>query len=67
MYNIEQVPPINTTMSWYVDIQKKLEHNTLPLYLSIKHKREICLKALSYQLVHGVIFWKHHNGALVDV
>jgi len=48
MYNIEQVTPTNVTMSWYIDVQQYLEHDTLPSHLFAKQKREIHLKALSY-------------------
>lgn len=63
MYNIEHVPQSMSTMPWYEYLRKFLEHGTLPSYLSNKQKREISLKSLSYQLFHGVIFLKHHNGS----
>lgn len=49
----------------YGELQKFLEHITIPSHLSSKQKMEICLKALSWQLVHGVLFWKHHNGVML--
>lgn len=37
----------------------------LALTLIDKKKMEICLKYLSYQLVHGVLFQNYHNGVLL--
>jgi len=31
MYNVEKFPPTSTTTSWYADIRKYLEHDTLLL------------------------------------
>lgn len=65
MYNIEHVPLSMSIAPWYFYLWKFIEHDTFPMHLSNKQKREIHLKSLSYQLVHGVIFRKNHNGVLL--
>lgn len=64
-YNLEKIPPKGSIATWYSNIWQYLKHGTLPAHLSNKKEREIFLKALSYQLIHGVIFRKHHNGVLL--
>jgi len=65
MYNIDHVPQSTSIAPCYVDLRQFLDHGTLLSHLSNKQKREIYLKYLSYQLVHGFIFQKHHNGVLL--
>lgn len=65
MYNVEQVAQSSSIAPWCLDIRQFLENNTLATQLLNKQKREIRLKSLSYQLVHGVLFIKHHNGVFL--
>lgn len=48
-----------------MDVRKYLEQDTMPSHFSTRQKREIILKALSYQLVHRALFRKHHTKVLL--
>ena len=62
MYSVKRASPTIITTSWYIDMRQYLEHDTIPSHLSARKKRALKLKELSYQMVHGVLFRKHHNG-----
>lgn len=65
MYNVEQLPQTKSIAPWYSNICQFLEHDTLPMRLLNKQKREIRLKYLYYQLIHRIIFRKHHKNVLL--
>jgi len=52
--------------SWYTVVRQYLRHGTIPSQFSIKQKRELRLKALAYQLVHGVLYRKKSNGVFLS-
>eukprot|EP00253_Pinus_taeda_P028901 PITA_28901 len=65
MHDIRQATPTEDRTSWYEDVRQYLEHDTIPSHLSIRQKRAFRLKALAYQLVHGVLYRKHCNGVFL--
>lgn len=65
MHNVEQASPTTSTNSWYMDVRKYLDHDIMPSHFSACQKRALKLKALSYQLVHGVLFRIYHNEVLL--
>jgi len=56
MYNVERVSPTINMKYWYRDVRQYLKHGTVPSHFSTWKKRALRLKALSYQLVHEVLF-----------
>jgi len=65
MYNVEWASPTTPMKYWYTNVHQYLEHGTMPSKFSTQKKRALWIKALSYQLVHGVLLRKHHNGVLL--
>lgn len=65
MYDVRRATPTEDSTSWYADVPQYLEHNTVPSHFYIKQKRSLHLKALAYQLVHGVLYRKHSNRVLL--
>lgn len=65
MYDVVRAPPTINENSCYVDVHQYLEQCTIPSHLSITQKRELCLKDLAYQLVHGLLYKKHSNEMLL--
>lgn len=65
MYNIEWASPAIEINYWYMDVHQYLEHGTISYHFSTWKKRTLRLKALSYDLVYGVLFRKNHNGVLL--
>jgi len=65
MYNVEQASPTTNTNSWYTYVHQYFKSDIVPSYFSSWLKRALKLKELSYQLVHGVLFKKHHNRVLL--
>lgn len=61
MYNVEWASPTKNKNSWYMDVRQYIKNNIVPSHFSTQHKRAFRLKELSYQLMHGVLFRKHHN------
>lgn len=65
MYNIERASPTIIINYCYMDVHQDLKHGTIPSHFSTWQKRALRIKALSYRLVHGVLFRKLHNGVLL--
>jgi len=65
MYDTRQETPTEYGTSWYIDVCQYLEHETIHSHISIRYKRELCLKALAYQSVDGVLHRKHSNGVFL--
>jgi len=61
MHDVERAPPTSYGDSWYKYVFQYLEHGTMPSHFSMRQKRALRLKALRYQLVHGVLYTKHNN------
>ena len=53
--------PIEDGTSWYAVVLQYLEHGTVSSHFSIRQKRDLRLKALAYQSVNEVLYWKHNN------
>lgn len=66
MCEIRKATPTEDGIVWYIDVPQYLENGTVPTHFSIRQKRALCLKALAYQSVHGVMefcsgAWRHKN------
>lgn len=62
---IRRATPTEDGTSWYANVHQYLEHDTIASHCSIRQKRALCLKAIAYQSMHGVIYRKHNNGVLL--
>ena len=49
---------------WYSNLTQYLGQGTMDLTLIAIQKHAIRLKSMSYQLLQGILFHKHHNGVL---
>ena len=67
IYNIDRDSPTIDIKSWYAIVCQYLEHGTIPSHVSTRQNRALKIKALSYQLVHGMLFIKHHNWSTAKV
>lgn len=60
MYNVEWASPTSEENSWYIDVHRYLVRGTVLSHFSMWKNKALWLKALSYRMLHAVIYKKHH-------